>query len=251
MSSLPQRKKSAEEIAQLRESLGIAPPPGHAVASPAPEPPPERIVATTHEAVLEHEEPSIHLEPEPANVAMAHPHEPHSLKRSERMTAPPPEPAEAAYPDGFSGSPRPAKRVRSLRKSEQGPIRLPKPVASQADALTPFHRHSQEELAEIRRRAALSQLGAPPPPVITHAHPVLVALGYLAAAASAGGIWFYRIPLAASASGLAVSILVAALICRRNPYSRHHAAFIGIAVLLVAAFGALEYFPQLTFKHGP
>lgn len=258
MSLLPQRKKSAEEIAQLRESLGIAAPPQESVDPTSPEPMVDRIVSTTHEAAVEHPEPAVHLDPEPESVSKLHPHVVLSMKRSERLpampepvSAPSPTPLPPSAPPPESDPTRAPRRVRSLRKSEQAPIAPPKPVTSQTESLAPFHRHSDEELAEIRRRAALALLSAPPPPNITSAHPALITLGYLASAGSAAGIWFYQIPIAIAASGLVCATLIAAFIYLRTPYSRHHAGFITVLVLFVAAFGALQYFPQLTFKHGP
>jgi hypothetical protein len=258
MSLLPQRKKSAEEIAQLRESLGIAGPPPVASEPSSPETRVDWMISTTHEAAVEHSPQAVHPEPEPEPHAHPHPSGDHSLKRLERLPVMP-EPVVATSqrplapgpPTPESEPPRAPKRVRSLRKSEQAPIAPPKPVTSQAQSLAPFHRHSDEELAEIRRRAALAQLSAPPPPNLTSAHPVVITSGYLASAGAAAGIWFYQIPIATAAACLGVSTLIAAFIYFRSPYSRHHAGFITIFVLFVAAFGALQYFPQLTFKHGP
>lgn len=249
MSLLPQRKKSPEEIARLRESLGIP----QTQDDPAGEAP-EQLIPTTHQAQEIHPEPAVHIDPpasspDPFLHRAFHSHQPvHTDSHDEPVPvlkeAPPVHPT-------LQPEPVTPKRAKSLKKSEQAPIPPPNPIASPEQSLAAFHRHSDAELAELRRRDALARLAAPPPPNLTHAHPAVTTLGYLGPAAAAAGIWFYQVEMRITASCLAVSLLIAILISFRNPYSRHHAAFIIIAVLFTAAFGALHYFPQLTFQHGP
>lgn len=212
MSLLPQRKKSAGEIAKLRETLGIHDP--SSVAETPPDP-----------AEKSHS-------PKPV----------HSLKRSERtpvlaVEAEPPEPA-------IIPEPREPKPVRSLRKSEQVPLAPVPPPAP--DSKLPIHRHSDEEIQKIRRQ---EPLGAPAPYLLAQkAHPVIVLPGYLFALASAAGYYFYDLQIAVTGVCVVIALLFAAFIYFKKPLSLHHAAFIAVMSLFVIVFGALYYFPQL--RHG-
>lgn len=221
MSALPQRKKTAEEIAKLREGLGIppvSPAAGHE-AAPAPPAP-----------VLSPEPPA----PEPGPVEEAAVgFEP----TSEEISAPP---VVTGEPEKLPVSSGP-KPVRSLRRSERQPVpAAPSPKASGSGAI-PARRRTEEEIADLRRREMLRNIGSPdaPPAPVAHlqaitAHWALVALGYLLA--FAGGIG---------------GLLVAGWIAWKKPRSRHHAGFMtGIAVL-VLAFGALYCFPNLRQAHAP
>ena len=247
MSLLPQRKKTAEEIAKLRENLGVPALPAEASDPPA-TPPVEALVPTHHEATVvaaavEAAE-TPHIEPAPAPI----PHGPkpvHSLKRSERIPAPSAEetPAETPTPEPAPGSPKP---VRSLRKSEQIPVLKPAPAKPSADSKIPFHRHSDDEIAEIRRRDALAMMNAHVPnPKLAAAHPALLIPGYLLAIAGGSCFFFYEVPMAATAGCAATALLISGFIFVRRPISRHHAGFIAIIALLVLVFGALHFFPQL------
>jgi hypothetical protein len=239
MSSLPQRKKSPEEIARLRETLGI---PGGAPPMEAPEvsrePLPsdvDTIVPANHEATVVHEQ-------APAELPKPPPQQVHSLKRSE-LAVPAPQ-AESGEPDAAAApAARGPKPVRSLRKSERLPA-APHPEPPPGSNL-PQVRHSDEEIAGIRRREALALMNAKPNPMLYPAHPAAIVPGYLSAAAAAAGFQFYQLPIAATLALVAVSLLFAAFIGIRKPVSRHHAAFIAAISLLVLVFGALHYFPHL------
>jgi hypothetical protein len=263
--SLPQRKKSAEEIAKLRESLGVpGPPPDMEVALPeSVSPPPEEApVAAIPEApaVVTDQEvaPAAPLAP----IPVAEPHTPkpvRSLKRSERIPVLPvvdtsaettePAPATALPEKTALPALQLARPVRSLRKSEQVPVTgQPHPTA---DSKLPVHRHSEREISEIRRQEALAMLSPQAPPKPMTAHLALVIPGYLAAAAGAACFHFYDIEkrqLPFTATCAAIALLVAAFIFVRRPLSRHHAAFIAVMALFLIVFGALYYFPQL--QHG-
>ena len=216
MSLLPQHKKSAGEIAKLRESLGI-----HDPSSAAETPPPESTETSRPETEKPHAAKPVH-----------------SLKRSERtpvlaVEADSPEPA-------MIHEPREPKQVRSLRKSEQVPL--------SPDSTLPTHRHSDEEIQQIRRQESL----AAPAPVtrllVQKAHPVIVIPGYLFATASAVGYHFYDLQIAVTVACVVIALLFAAFIYLKKPLSLHHAAFIAVMSLFVIVFGALYYFPQL--RHG-
>lgn len=261
MSLLPQRKKSAEEIAKLRESLGVPGAQQEVVADPMAEEPEsladveeevETIVATHHEATVVHaSEPSTPLSTLPAPVGNHGAKPVHSLKRSERMPvlpvdevvaeieAPAPAPAPAPVPQV-------PKIVRSLKKSEQGPVLAVTPKEPTATSRLPYHRHTDKELNEIRRRDALAMMGnAVPNPKLASAHPAIIIPGYVFVAAGALSFYYYEFSIMVTAGLAAAALACAAFIFISRPISRHHAAFIAVFTLFVIVFGALHYFPQL------
>ena len=256
MSLLPQRKKSAEEIAQLRESLGIGGPTPDATESPAAE------TAPAPEVQYSPPEPAIPQETPPALAPPGkEPAKPvHSLKRSERVPVLPVQesgpPPHAVHPPEPAPDPLPApapavathapRTVKSLRKSEQGPLPPLQPPAP--DSPLPYHRHCDAELNEIRRREALSLLAPAAHPQSLVAHRVLIVPGYLFAIAGAVSFLVYDAEIAITAACVAVAVMIAGFIFHKKPLSRHHAAFIGVISLFVIVFGALHYFPQL--RHG-
>ncbi len=189
MSLLPQSKKSAEEIAKLRESLGIVGPPPAEEALPVAAPISNPLPAEPQETAKV-EEPAL------APLPVAEVHEPkpvRSLKRSERIPQLPgsDEPAADVIPPATQvvSTPLPVshvpKIVRSLRKSEQGPI-APIPPPS-PDSKLPVHRHSDKEIQEIRRQEMLGAQNAAGHLKSLTAHPVLIVPGYLFALAASRG----------------------------------------------------------------
>jgi hypothetical protein len=252
MSLLPQRKKTAEEIAKLRESLGV---PGVSQASESAPPPDathspsdgvDTIVATHHEATVVHvTDPEPAAEPAPLPPPAHHGPKPvHSLKRSERMPEEPADEARAEAPATLHLGPAP-KTVRSLRKSEQAPRQEFPHSTPGTSSKIPAHRHNDTELHEIRRREALAMLHPAANPKLAVAHPALIVPGYLLAIAGASCFVFYQVPMAATAACSAASLALAAFIFVRRPISRHHAAFIAVIALFVIVFGVLHYFPHL------
>lgn len=249
MSLLPQRKKSPEELAKLRETLGIpgavteAPQPSEPAGQAARLSPPsehvETIVPAIHEAAVVEDGDPLPLQTEPAAPA-AGPKPVHSLKRSERVPAPSAAPALAAVSAASHG----ARPVRSLRKSEHLPARAPHPE-SPPDSRLPHQRHSDREIEEIRRREVLSMMNAAPNPRLFPAHPAMIISGYVFPPLAAAGIWFYQMPIAATAVLAILSLAIAGGILWRKPISRHHAAFIAVLALFLVVFSALYYFPQL------
>lgn len=269
MSYLPQRKKSAEEINKLRESLGVpgsalpdespsAPPPAPE-RTPHPEPPAgqeiDTLVATRHAAEVVHETPPPPETAAPLPVPRSFaPRENHSLKRSEHVAQ-----AEDASPSSV----RAPKQVRSLRRSEREPVSAPTPSAGPATSALPNHRHSDEEIAEMRRREMLTMAGAPPPnPKFSAAHLGVVIPGYLLAAIvwlpladtlylslNAGAGWSFlgqpAYPIAIPAAAALIALLIASFVFLKKPISRHHAAFITAITVFALVFEALHYFPQL------
>lgn len=221
MSLLPQRKKSADELAKLREDLGI---PGQAPEAEAPAEVPTGVAPAAP--------PSL-------------PKQVHSLRKSEHAEAlphsiPPVSGAPSAAP--------PPKKVRSLRKSEQVPLPA-QPPESAPDSSLPIHRHSDDEIMRIRRQEMFAmQTAQPLNPKLIPAHLALVIPGYLFAIGGVVSFYFYEQPIAVTAACVAVSLLVAGFIFLKKPLSQHHAAFISVIAMLVIVFGALHYFPQL--RHG-
>lgn len=220
---LPQRRKSPEEIAKLRESMGLP------VAPATPEEPSDATDLFSTPAV------------------------------DEELPPPPP-----------------PKRVRSLRKSEQGPVeRRQVPVRPAAGgAPIPVRKHSDKELAAMRVQAA-----APPEKSIHHlqhlaAPKPLSFAGYALCFAGALAAWLSKwtptltpgdFPMewmaeisrhpATPSAGLglligccALSLLISGWIAWKKPRSRHHAGFITILAVLVLAFGIVYHLPT---PHGP
>jgi hypothetical protein len=227
MSLLPQHKKSAEEIAKLRESLGI---PGEAMPageSPAPQPaaevhPPKQV----HTFKRSEKIPGLPEENHEPRVTLAEPSE---------------TPVEPVAPVVHS-----PKIVRSLRKSEQGPLPVVHPPPS--DSSLPIHRHSDDEIHRIRRQETLAMQANASHLLSRRAHLALVIPGYLFAVAGGVSFYFYDFDKAVTAACVGGALLISAFIFVKKPLSVHHAAFIAVASLFVIVFGALHYFPQL--QHG-
>lgn len=241
MSLLPQRKKSPEEIAKLRESLGV---PGASVevnqAAGVPANGVDKIVPASDGTKAVHNDESAANHPS-SGVAAPRPKPVHSLKRSERVTAPPAIPVSTPAPSVAPG----AKSVRSLRKSEQVPAPAGHHPESPPDSNLPHRRHSDDEIAEIRRREVLSLMNAQLNPRLLPAHPALIISGYLSTVAGAVGLYFYQLPIVTTAACTLVSLLVSGFIFLRKPISRHHAAFIAAFALFLLVFSSLHYFPSL------
>lgn len=231
---LPQRRKSAEEIAKLRESMGI--PGAAAVAEAAADPAGAGDLFDGVDAVGGGEEV-------------------------------PSRPVEEPLP------PAVAKPVRSLRKSEQKVVERARPVTAVDSAGIPIRRRTDQELLEMRRIQAtppdqsiahIQQMAVPWP---------VIALGYLLPLCGAICAWFAvwspgvppmdfpaqwigdlsRAPWLAKAGLGALGLFggsafaLAGWIAWKKPRSRHHGGFISIITLLVLVFGIL----QLTSTHGP
>jgi hypothetical protein len=252
MSLLPQRKKTAEEIAKLRESLGVpgvSPEPESAAApdaATAAVDEVETIVPTHHEATVVHAaEPEPVAEPEHLAPPAHHgPKQVHSLKRSERVPLEPIDESDEQAPATLPQESFP-KTVRSLRKSEQAALPASPHSVPAADSKLPIHRHNDSELNEIRRREAIAMMHPAANPKLAVAHPALIVPGYLLAIAGASCFVFYQFPREATAACSAAALVIAAFIFLRRPISRHHAAFIAVIALFVIVFGVLHYFPHL------
>ncbi|MDP4848243.1 MAG: hypothetical protein NWR51_13390 [Akkermansiaceae bacterium] len=225
---IPERKKTPEEIAALREDLGIPdspPPPHQQVTPPQPAPQPETPTPPRR--------PPVHLEPEITNKA------PEPVAQPVHLNVPA---APAPLPDAF--------KKHTLRKREL-PL-APAPPVTHKTAI-PTHRHDPRDIAQIRKREAIAKLNLPDRDPALHlrkqtAHPLLYIPGYLLAIGAAVTIYkhFHHItPLAL----LLCSLLIVIFIALKKPRSRHHAALIFIVIFLTAAFGGIHYAPL--FQNAP
>lgn len=247
MSHLPQRKKTAEEIAKLRENLGV-PTLQDAESEKPVAAAPDTLVPEPHEASIVHHP----AEPAPDTLVSNH-HESivvHHAAPPETAPEVSENPADAPdeEPETVSAPvPHLPKPVRSLKKSEQVPVLTPAPAKSAANSKLPTKRHSDKELAEIRRRDTMEMTTTPPQPnpKLAAAHPALIIPGYLFAVAGATCFVSYDFPMAATASCTAAALLIAGFIFLRKPISRHHAGFIAMIALFVLIFGTLHFFPHL------
>jgi hypothetical protein len=225
MSTLPTHRKSPEELARLREELGV-PQPADAVAAP-PEPGPQ---ATT---------------PPVAPEAPAVP----------GPVADPGPPDTAAAPEGRH--PRP---LGSLRRAEH---LAPAPPHAPSAIKLPGHRHTDAELAELRRRSAMAAIaeGGYLPPV--PASKPLLALAYVLAIGGAAAPQLTRLYARISESYLAgkafsegyhlllagclAALPIAGFIALQRTPSRHHAALIAATAFFALVFSLLHYFPSLKY----
>lgn len=213
MTPLPQRKKTPEEIAQLREQMGVP------------------------ESDLPHAAATIPAAAQPKREQPS----------DETPAGPSPDKGEGV-PQAVAMPARAPKPCRSLRKSEQIPIEA-KPAPIPANSLLPTHRHSAEEIEEIRRREMLSQMTPTPPnPKFRAAHPALIAVGYVVSAAGSTIFWREDFPWAATIACCVAALLHALYLFLRTPVSRHHAGFISLIAVMVAVFASLQQFPLL--QHG-
>jgi len=220
MSALPERKKSAEEIARMREQIGLPFVSSTLADAPAQEP----------------------VEPEAGPISPARPVR--SLKRSER------EPAGGTgllgpSPSGLPVQRRSAEELDELRRRESLraiSMETPAPVvhlqmmtahwslvalgyllaiaAALDEKVLVWLEKVQSPLADFQ--AALSK------------DSTAQALGYLRAFGFSAG-----------------ALLIALFISLRYPRSRHHAGFIAVIAGLVLVFDLLYYFPNLNPAHAP
>ncbi len=227
---LPQRRKSAEEIAKLRESMGV---PG-VVAPAAEEPPADTPAALEAPAAGSVVASGPVVEPLPPGT----PKPVRSLRKSEQKVV---ERKVPSTPFGTAGIP-----VR--RRSDQELLEMRRIQATPPD----------QAIAHVRQLAVAWPLVA-----LGYLLPLAGALlGGFAA-------WSPRVPeldfparwmadlsrqpwlagagIAALSTFCVLGLLLAGWIAWKKPRSRHHAGFIGLVTLLVLVFGIL----QLTSTHGP
>ena len=230
MSNLPQRKKTPEEIAKLRESMGLgnATP---AASETADQETPEAASATT----AANDTPTAIPAPVPSQTTAS--------------GGVPAMPAPVELAD--ARPPHEAKPVRSLRKSE----RMPAPAAKASlsgrkqDSHLPAQRRSDVELSQLRRSQAFSVQSPATHLIELTAHPLLVAAGYvpvlLAAVLPFIDRYLANVSLYLPAALCVIGLVVAAFIFLKKKRSLHHAGFIAAIAIFTLIFGALYYFPHL------
>ena len=229
---LPQRRKSAEEIAKLRESMGI---PGAAAESVDPTDAGDRIdVGDPVDAVQDVKSRAV-VEPLPP----AAPKPVRSLRKSERKVVERVRPAAAAVDSaGIPVRRRTDEELMEMRRIQATP--------------------PDQSIAHIQQMAV-------PWPVIALGY-LLPLFGALCAwfAVWSPGVppmdfpaewigdlsrqpWLAKAGLGALGLFGGLSFALAGWIAWKKPRSRHHAGFISIITLLVLVFGII----QLTSTHGP
>ncbi|MEI6656268.1 MAG: hypothetical protein WCP45_16010 [Verrucomicrobiota bacterium] len=139
------------------------------------------------------------------------------------------------------------------------PMRSVVPVPTESKL--PIRRHSEEELAEARRRDALAVISQGGCSLPSAAHPALLAIGYILAigGAAAPALLDYISRMTGSYTlggsfsggyhlltiGTLAALPVAAFIYFRKSLSHHHSAFIAIIAFIALVFASLHYFPHL------
>ena len=227
MSLLPQRKKSAEEIAELRGNLGIpAQRPADETAAFADAAPLPKIDADAFdlkkvESPIEDFSfvPTLAIDP--------------SIDK---------EPAVETVPMPSS---EPVVAKLAVQEPKPEPVAAPMPMSADTDGKIPNRKHSTSEIESLRRQIAFAQVEPVYDPRLQKAHPFLVALGYIPVLIGTSIAWFYDQPIIMTAPFVGFSMLVALYVLIRKPISRHHAGFIFAICFLAIAFGILHYFPQL------
>lgn len=218
MSTLPTHKKSPEELARLRENLGIP----AEFAEPEEQTPPQPPSAQAPEPV-----PHLDVSSQPAHG----PHEPkpvRSLKRSERepVAVPHPEPAPSSKLPVHRHSPTELtdlRRREAISSLKEGGFELPKSASKPLLAL-----------------AYVLSIGGAASPTLLRGLASLTESYTLGLVMSEG----YHLLVAGSLAALPV----AGYIALKRTQSRHHAAFVAIIAFFALVFAVLHYFPQL--RHG-
>lgn len=283
MSMLPQRRKSAEEIAQLRDSLGV-PVSGarpEIVSSPEPIPalPADPFDLKPGDSFVDdfsfvpmvdigdNSAPPVVRQPEPFLTKLE------ALEDSPKMansfalpeislepTAskplnPPEQSAPIKAPEPFepqimpvlpSPAPQPSAVVVPDPLIDAAPAKVVETQACESgEGKIPSQKHTPAEIERLRRQMAFAQIESVYNPGLQKAHPFLVALGYIPVLAAVLIAYFYHQPIIVTAPFVGFSLLIALIILLRKPISRHHAGFIFAICFLAIAFGILHYFPQL------
>jgi hypothetical protein len=161
--------------------------------------------------------------------------------------------------------PRGVKQVRSLKRSERagGPVTAHAPRPAPADSKLPEHRHSEEELAEIRHRSAVAALAEGGYQQPEAANTLVLTAGYLLAIGGAAAPTLLKLLAKLMTSytmgqamgggyhllvGCALAALpVAAFIYFKKTLSRHHAAFMTVIAAFSLVFATVHYFNQLQY----
>lgn len=245
---IPDKKKTLEELAALREELGIPeslPEPGAHRSRPLPQienapPPEEKNPEPTPVPVP----PSMEIRPAP----VLDPARPDAIPTAElsesvlHLNVPP-----APFRDSNNREP---VLYHSLRKNEL-PL-APAPAVTHKTQL-PTRRQAGEDLARFRKSEAVAKLQQPGIDPASHlrsitASPWLLAPAYLLALSAGVTIWqrFHHVtPLAL----LIISSSLTAFVFLKKIRSRHHCAILFIIILMTLVFGGRHYAPL--FQNAP
>lgn len=124
---------------------------------------------------------------------------------------------------------------------------IPEPVIEPArDPITglPLSRHTNDELDRIRRRGMFETQDEAIRLPVRRERTWIIIVGYLFAMSAAIPV-YHSLPMLLPLAMEVLSLAFAAYLFFMRPYSKHHGAFIGIVVLFVLTYAALQYFPQL------
>lgn len=220
---IPQKKKSPEELAALRNELGIP-------ASKVDSPPQQKPEPADVSAAKTDDEPS---QPPPVAIEPSPP-----IEESQAQPTEQPRSLTPAEPK------RNVSKRHSLRKQE---LPLAPAPRSQHKTELPSRRKPNENLAEIRKRQALANLPNQAQDPAAHlkkitAHPALLTPAYLFALGAAIAAWqwtHYLTPLCL----IGASAILTLFIFATKKRSRHHAAILLTIIILILAFGGIRYAP--------
>lgn len=144
--------------------------------------------------------------------------------------------------------PRPASEPPSpVATLKPEPVATIEPVADPIlDPVSglPAHRHSNDELDRIRRRGMFETQDEAIRLPVRRERTWIILVGYAVAMSAAIPV-HHKLPILLPAAIAVASLAFAAYLFFLRPYSKHHGAFIGIVVLFVLTYAALQYFPQL------
>ena len=226
---LPQRRKSAEEIAKLRESMGI---PG--AAAPVAEEP----VADTPDPVSSGVVEEIKREPVVEPLPPAAPKPVRSLRKSERKVVARVRPSSSVDSSGIPVRRRTDDELMEMRRIQATPpdqsiahiqqMAVPWPLIALGYLLPVF--------GAVCAWFAVWSPGVPPMDFPAEW------IGDLSRQP-----WLAKAGLGALGLFCGTAFALAGWIALKKPRSRHHAGFISIITLLVLVFGII----QLTSTHGP
>lgn len=214
MTPLPQRKKTAEEISQLREQLGV----------PAAIP-----ISTKMETEMEPSLPARKKPTQPETIEF------HKLIHSDGSKEPVPLAGYVKTAAASSSVTRPRPEIEIGEDYEKD---------QELDSQIPTRKRTALELDEMRHREMLRQLATEPPKNIKFmsCHPAGITAGYLLAGVGSTGFWVDFYPWSATITGSLLAMLLAGFIALRRPISRHHAGFITATAVLVAIFTSIHHF---------
>jgi len=142
---------------------------------------------------------------------------------------------------GDEPDPKPAARLQPGFPADIEPVSEPA-----IDPITglPAHRHTNDELERLRLRGMLETQDAARHRPARRERTAVVLGGYLFAMSGVLPV-YHNLPMAVPLGIALLSLAFGAYLFFLRPYSKHHGAFIGIVVLFVLTYAALQYFPQL------